>query len=225
MKPILVVLLDPVVPDQLLFLQGVAAPLGIELKAPQEDDEGALKEYLSAADAVVVQHKPFTRPLMDAAPKIKMIQKMGSRRDGIDIDAARERNIAVALMSLPGAVAVTEHAFALILALAKKIIPAHQWTITGAYRSLGLEPSLTTERSHRFQWMKMNDMIVELRGLTLGIIGFGEIGHEITKRDRAFEMQVFYHNRSRLKPDLEMELGIHYVAKDELLHGTDFVSH
>jgi len=219
-----VVIVDPLAPEQLAFWQSIAAPLGIELAAPPDEAEDKLRSLLASAEAAVVQHRPFSRQLIEAAPQLKMIQKMGSRRDGIDIAAAKEKNIAVALMSLPGAVAVAEHTVTLILALAKKIIPAHRWTVEGAYRNLGIEPKVTTERSHGFQWMKMNDMMVELRGLTLGIIGFGEIGHEIAKRARAFEMQIIYYNRRRLEADLEAELGVSYQPKDELLRRADFVS-
>ena len=223
-QSIRVVMVDPVLPEQLGFLQGIADPLGIILQAPIADSEDELISLLKTADAVIIQRKPFSRKLIEASPDLKMIQKMGGRRDGIDIHAAEERNIAVALMSLPGAVAVAEHTIALILALAKKIIPAHQWTKDGSYRNFGIEPKITTERSHGFQWMKMNEMMVELRGLTLGIIGFGDIGNEIAKRAQAFEMRVIYHNRNRLEPDLEKELHVSYCEKEELLKQSDFVS-
>jgi phosphoglycerate dehydrogenase-like enzyme len=223
-KTIRVVMADPLAPEQLAFLQDIAAPLGIELAAPLSETEDELKGLLANAEAVVVQHKPFTGQLMEAAPRLKMIQKMGCRSDGIDVAAARQKNIAVALMSLPGAVAVAEHVLALILALAKKILPGHAATVEGAYRKLGIEPKITTEHSHGFQWMKMNDMMVELRGQTLGIIGFGEIGTEIARRARAFDMAVIYYNRRRLAADLEAELGVSYCPKDELLMRADFVS-
>lgn len=219
-----VVIVDPLAPEQLAFLRGLAEPLKLDLVAPQGETEDELKALLTQAEAVVVQHKPFNAPLIDAAPRLKMIQKMGSRPDGIDVAAAKQKNIAVALMSLPGAVAVAEHVIALILALAKQIIPGHAWTVAGAYRKLGIEPKITTERSHGFQWMKMNEMMVELRGLTLGIIGFGEIGTEIARRARAFDMQVIYFNRHRLEADLEAALGVSYCPKDELLQRADFVS-
>jgi glyoxylate reductase len=217
-------MIDPIAPEQITFLQGIASPLGLELVGLPTYDEKELKQVLGNADAVVVQHQPFTREMMAIAPELKLIQKMGGRRDGIDVVSAKDKNIAVALMNLPGAVAVAEHVFALILASAKKIIPAHHWTIDGAYRNFGIEPKITTERSHGFQWMKMNDMIVELRGQTLGIIGFGDIGNEVAKRARAFEMRVIYHNRRRLEPDLELELGVVYDSKDDLLMQSDFVS-
>ena len=219
-----VVMVDPLAPEQLGFLQGIAAPLGVKLAAPQTNDEFELKHLLVDADAVVVQRLPFSKALMDAAPGLKLIQKMGGRRDGIDLISAKDKKIAVALLSLPGAVAVAEHVFALILALAKQIVPAHRMTVEGAYRTLGIEPKITTERSHGFQWMKMNDLMVELKGLILGIIGFGDIGNEVAKRARAFEMQVIYHNRTRLEPDLEIELGVTFSTKDDLLKHSDFVS-
>jgi phosphoglycerate dehydrogenase-like enzyme len=219
-----VVMVDPLSPEQLVFLQGIADDFQLELNAPQNEDRDSLIKLLKDADAVVVQRRVFGEEWMQAAPRLKMIQKMGGRRDRIDVVTARQRGLAVVLMSLPGAVAVAEHAFALILALAKNIILAHKYTVEGAYRSLGIEPKVTTERSHGFQWMKMNDSIVELRGQSLGIIGFGDIGNEIAKRARAFEMKVMYYNRTRLEPDLEAELQVQYGRWNEVLQQSDFVT-
>jgi phosphoglycerate dehydrogenase-like enzyme len=219
-----VLMVDPVAPEQLAFLQGIADSLDLNLTTPSEGEPGSLEALLKDADAVVVQRQAFDASEMLAAPKLKLIQKMGGRRDRIDVTAARERGIAVALMHLPGSVAVSEHAFALILALAKNIIQAHRDTASGAYRDLGIEPKVTSERSHSFQWMKMNERIVELRGQTLGIIGFGDIGNEIAARARAFGMQVIYFDRARLDADLEAELGVRYGSMEDVLRQGDFVT-
>jgi phosphoglycerate dehydrogenase-like enzyme len=219
-----VVMVDPLSPEQLDFLQGIADAFQLELSAPQNDDRDSLTGLLKDADAVVVRRRGFEEAELQAAERLRLIQKMGGRRDRIDVVAARERGVAVALMNLPGTVAVAEHAFALILALAKSILLAHKYTVDGAYRSLGIEPKITTERSHAFQWMKMNERIVDLRGKTLGIVGFGEIGNEMAKRAHAFEMRVVYYNRTRLEADLEAELQVKYGQLNEVLQQSDFVT-
>lgn len=211
---------DPQTAEQLAWLRGLAQPYGIDIAAPQEPGEAALLPLLAGAKGLVAQHVTVTAGLLQAAPDLKVIQKMGSRRDGLDLPAIRARGITTALMPLPGSVAVAEHAIALMLACGKKIIPGHQATVSGAYRSLGIEPKTTTERSHGFQWMKIQGL-VEYSGLTMGIFGFGDIGTEIAKRARAFDMEIIYHKRSRLDPDLENELGVRYVSKAELFQLSD----
>ena len=126
------------------------------------------------------------------------------------------------MAGLPSTIAVAEHAVALILACAKKIVPAHELTVRGAYRDLGIEPAVTTERSHGFQWMKIQGL-VELNGLKLGIFGFGEIGNEIAIRLRSFNMQVLYHKRTRFDADYEKQLGISYASKEDLFKSADVV--
>lgn len=219
-SPFLVVMADPQTVEQLAWLQQMAEPYGITITAPQNSSAEALTELLQDADGCITQRVPVSADLLAAAPRLKVIQKMGGRRDRIDLKAIRARNITLALMPLPGSVAVAEHALALMLAWGKKIIPGHQQTVTGAYRALGIEPKLTSERSHGFQWMKMPGL-VEFSGLTMGIFGFGDIGNEIAKRAKAFDMQIIYHKRNRLEPELEAEMDVQYVSKQELLQYSD----
>jgi phosphoglycerate dehydrogenase-like enzyme len=221
-QPYFIVMADPQPAEQAIWLQGLADPLGLRVQAPVAEDEAELKALLAQAEGMIFQRRVVTAEILTAAPHLRVIQKMGGRRDKIDISAARARGIAVALMPMPGSVAVAEHAMTLLLACAKRLLLAHRLTATGAYRDLGIEPKVTTERSHGFQWMKMPDL-VELAGLTLGIFGFGDIGNEIAKRARAFDMQILYHKRNRLEADLEAELGVAYADKDDLLRRSDFV--
>ncbi len=66
--------------------------------------------------------------------------------------------------------------------------------------------------------------IQEVRRKTLGIVGFGEIGTEIAKRARAFEMDVLYYKREPLPATMEESLGVQSTSLDELLARSDFVS-
>jgi len=217
-----VLLLDTHEQDQLAWVQDLAGAFSLEVTASLTPNMDEWLGLLAAADALVIHHRPATPEVIGAAPHLRFIQKYGGRRDGIDIDAARRRSIAVALMPLPGAVAVAEHAMALVLACAKKIIPAHHLTATGAYRNLDIQPTVTSERSHGFQWMKIPGL-EELSGLTMGIFGFGDIGNEVARRARAFGMRVLYCKRTPLPADLEEELGVAYAFKDDLLQQSDFL--
>jgi glyoxylate reductase len=222
MTPFHVLLLDVHEQDQLAWTQDLAGPLGLDLTAPLTPSRDELLSLLSAAEGLIVHHRPASVEVIEAAPQLRLIQKYGGRRDGIDMEAARGRGIAVATMPLAGAMAVAEHAMALVLACAKKIVPAHQLTVTGAYRNLGIQPALTSERSHGFQWMKIPGL-EELSDLTMGIFGFGDIGNEVARRARAFGMRVLYYKRTPLPADLEQELGVASASKDDLLRQSDFL--
>jgi glyoxylate reductase len=215
-------LLDVYEPDQLAWAQDLAGPRGLELTAPLTPGWDELMGLVRAAEGLIVHHRPANAEVIGAASHLRLIQKYGGRRDGIDTDAARRRGITVATMPLAGAIAVAEHAMALVLACAKKIVPAHQLTVTGAYRDLGIRPAVTSERSHGFQWMKIPGL-EELSGLTMGIFGFGDIGNEVARRALAFGMRVLYYKRTPLPADLEAELGVACVSKDDLLRRSDFL--
>jgi phosphoglycerate dehydrogenase-like enzyme len=217
-----VLLLDVHEPEQLAWAEDLAAPLGLDLTAPLSAGQDELLGLLPAAEGLVVHHRAATAEIIKAASHLRFIQKYGGRRDGIDTDAALRRGIGVATMPLAGAMAVAEHAMALVLACAKKIVPAHQLTVTGAYRNLGIQPAVTSERSHGFQWMKISGL-EELSGLTMGIFGFGDIGNEVARRALAFGMRVLYTKRTPLPVDLEAELGVAYAPKDDLLRQSDFL--
>jgi len=63
----------------------------------------------------------------------------------------------------------------------------------------------------------------DLYGSTLGVIGMGRIGQALARRARGFNMNVIYHNRSRVAPEIEGELNATYVSKEDLLRRADHV--
>ena len=184
-----VVIADTGTKEQIANWHDFGIRYGLDVAMPSTSDEEELFRLLPDAEILVTQKVTIDERIMNAAPKLRLIQKMGSRADNIDLEAAKRRRINVSVVSLPGSVAVAEHAMMLILACAKKLILAHELTVKGAYRDLGIEPKLTSQKSHGFQWMKIPDL-QELNGSTLGIFGFGDIGNEIAKRARAFEMEI-----------------------------------
>jgi glyoxylate reductase len=179
-------------------------------------------ELAADADALVTRAVPVGEAELKAAPRAQLVQKYGGREDGIDLDAAAAAGVAVAVMPLRGCIAVAECAMTLMLALSKQLIRAHEATVSGAYRELGIEPELTTQRRHAFQWMKLSGLF-EVAGRSLGIVGFGEIGTEIAHRAQAFQMDVSYTKRTRLPERLEQRLGVTYKPLDRLLTDSDVV--
>ena len=88
-QPFRVVVADPQPPEQVTWLQGLAEPFGLEVQAPATKDETALKTLLAQVDGMIVQRRTVAADMLAAAPYLRVIQKMGGRRDKIDIAAAR----------------------------------------------------------------------------------------------------------------------------------------
>src|SRR5215469_7904960 len=135
-----------------------------------EQINGDLAEQIADADALVVRSAvDVNAALLDRARKLRVIGRAGVGVDNIDLDAATRHGIAV--MNTPGAnaVAVAEHAFALMLALARHLVRADVTTRAGKWEKKSLQGS-------------------ELKGKRLGIVGLGRVGLEVAKRARAFGM-------------------------------------
>src|SRR5437899_3939164 len=129
-------------------------------------------EQVRDADALLVRSAvDVNAGLLEHAQKLKVMGRAGVGVDNIDLEAATRLGIAV--MNTPGAnaVAVAEHTFALMLALARHIVRADVTTRGG-------------------KWEKKSLQGTELRGKTLGIVGLGRVGLEVARRARAFNMEM-----------------------------------
>ncbi|MBI3889918.1 MAG: phosphoglycerate dehydrogenase, partial [Candidatus Wallbacteria bacterium] len=149
-----------------------------ELRAHFEVDyrpectEEELGEALASAQALIVRSKTrVTGDRIRAARSLRVIGRAGVGYDNIDLEAATERGILV--MNVPDAntMAATEHTFALILAMMRRIPQAVQSMREG-------------------KWTRSQLVGNELYEKTLGIVGFGRIGKEIAHRAQAFGMEV-----------------------------------
>jgi phosphoglycerate dehydrogenase-like enzyme len=174
------------------------------------------------ADALVTKAAAVDATVLAQAPHARLVQKYGGREDGIDLGAAGAAGVTVATMPLRGCIAVAELATTLILALSKQLVVAHKATVEGGYRALGLTPEPTSQRKFAFQWMKLPELL-EVHGRTLGVVGYGEIGTEVSVRARALGMNVLYTKRTRLPEAVERRLGVTYRPLDDLLGQSDFV--
>lgn len=148
------------------------------------------------------------KEVIDAGDKLKIIANYGAGFDNIDIDYAREKGIVVTNAPAPAsAVSTAELAFGLMLAAARKIVSGDKVTRAGEF----------------YGWRPTFYLGSQLKGKTLGIIGLGNIGKNLAKRARAFEMKVVYYSRTR-KEDFEKEFDIEYMDKDEVIRSSDFLS-
>ncbi|MGA4862803.1 2-hydroxyacid dehydrogenase [Streptomyces lavendulocolor] len=171
-----------------------------------DEDLAALRE----AHVVVTALAPVTAAHLAAAPRLELVQCASHGYDLVDVAAAGERGVTVCTIGSSGAERqnVAEQTFALMLALAKQLVPAHTALVDGDWALPRLQQSLT-----------------ELSGKTLGIVGLGRIGAEVARRAVAFDMTVLYAGRRRASPATEARLGgARHVGLDELLRASDYVT-
>jgi glyoxylate reductase len=145
--------------------------------------------------------------LLDAAPDLKIVANFAVGYDNIDVPACTKRKVAVS--NTPGVLseATADQAFALILAVARRVVEGH--TLVASNEWLGWTPTQLLGQ--------------DLMNRTLGIIGMGRIGQEVAKRAKGFDMNIIYFNRSR-DPEAEEKLGARYVDLPTLLKESDVVS-
>ena len=143
-----------------------------------------------------------------AAPRLKAICNMAVGYNNIDVDAATAAGVMVT--NTPDVLNQTtaDMAWALLMAAARRITESEHWLRAGHWK----------------KWTYDGLLGADIHGSTLGIIGMGRIGQAIARRSTGFDMQVIYHNRSRLTPEQEAHANnARYVDKDELLKTADHV--
>ena len=169
------------------------------LKNAGEEVEGIMVQVFDKVDSAVIE----------SAPSLKVVSIIGSGTDSVDVAAATRRGIAVG--NTPGAASkgTADMAMALLLAAARRIPEVDRFLRDGKW-------------VHDLATMHLVGQ--EVHESTLGIVGLGQIGTEVARRARGFDMNILYHSRTR-KPDLEEQLGLEWVDNlPALLERSDFVS-
>jgi lactate dehydrogenase-like 2-hydroxyacid dehydrogenase len=185
-------------------------------------DEADLAARIADADGIVVEGFRVDDALLSGAPRLAVVHKFGTITGNIDLVACARRGIAVSTLRRMVNVAVAEQAFTLMLALAKRIGEFNGVVEEAALRARGLR---IRERSRHIGYSNFAGVtgLKTLLGATLGIIGFGEVGREVARRARAFEMEVVYFQRTRLAPTVEEELQARYLPLHALMGRADYV--
>lgn len=186
--------------------------------------DGELPALVSGATVLVTGKRRINADLLAAAgPGLEGVVVVGRAPWAVDREAAAEARVQVVVVPHTGAIAVAEHAMALMLGVYRHVAVGHQGTITAAYQDLGVEPILTDERTIAFNWLKL-DGVDQLYGKTLGLVGLGDIGLEVARRALAFDMNVLYTKRSPLPPAHEALAGVQWASLKTLLADSDIVS-
>lgn len=192
---------DPLDPSGLHVLEGS----GAQVTRLAEEDRSRLPEILPGYDALVVRSMTkVTRELLEAGTDLKVVGRAGIGVDNVDVAAATERGILVVNAPTANLISATEHTFALLLALVRKIPAAHASLSSGT-------------------WNRKPFVGVELQGKTLGVIGFGRIGQQVAMRARAFDMAVVAHDPF-LDQTAADKLGVELLPLEELLARADVVT-
>jgi glyoxylate reductase len=168
-----------------------------------------IKRAHGKAGLICLLNDKIDSVVMDELVSLKVISNIAVGYDNIDIAAATQRGIMVT--NTPGVLTETtaDLAFALLLAAARRIPEADQYTREGKFKN--------------WQLMQVH-MGVDVYKKTIGIVGMGAIGQAVAKRSRkGFDMRVIYFSSSR-KERAEKQFGAEFVSFDELLSKSDFIS-
>jgi D-3-phosphoglycerate dehydrogenase len=167
-------------------------------------DPATLIERLREADVAlnIRGRTRFTAEALQACRKLKLISIWGTGTDNVDLSAAAARGITVTNTPGANAISVAEHTVALMLTLVKQVAAADATMRRGA-------------------WPR--NLVPQLRGKRLGLIGTGLIGREVAAMGRGLGMEVVawtYHPNA----SVAVSLSLRYVELDELLRTSDIVS-
>jgi D-3-phosphoglycerate dehydrogenase len=195
-----VLICDPIAETGIEILQRAA---DVEVKTGLKENE--LIEIAPAFDAFMVRSQTkITRPVLEAASKLQIVGRAGVGVDNIDVPAATERGVIVVNSPGGNTVAVAELTFAMMLALVRRLIPAH-------------------ESMMRNEWKRSSFLGHQVWGKTLGVVGVGRIGVEVIRRAQAFDMKVLGYDPF-LTSARAAQLGIEAVSVEEIAKRADFIT-
>jgi phosphoglycerate dehydrogenase-like enzyme len=181
----------------------IVRDVDVEVFHDHSDDEHEIAARLEDFEIVFVMRErtPFKRTLLERLPKLEHLITSGMRNASIDLGAAKELDVVVSgtpILPYPAA----EHAWALLLALAKRVPLDDQRVRSGGWGT-GIN--------------------VGLNGKTLGVIGLGKLGSQVARVGLSFQMNVVAWSPN-LTAERCQEVGVEHASKDALFRGSDFIT-
>jgi gluconate 2-dehydrogenase len=183
-----------------------------DVESNQEDhvfDAQQLADKAKGKDGLIItSSEPAAAALFADNPQLKALCNTAVGYNNIDVAAATAAGVLVT--NTPDVLNQTtaDFAWALLMATARRVTESEHYLRAGLWK----------------QWRFDAFLGSDVHGATLGIIGMGRIGQAIARRSTGFDMQVLYHNRSRLSPEQEaFSNNARYVDKQELLEQADHI--
>jgi glyoxylate reductase len=190
-------------PDGLKVLEAAGFETVVVLES---DPEGSHREAPGAVGMVANASLPIDDAFLAKAPQLRVVGRMGVGYDNVDTEALRRRGVRLVNTPLPVIEPVAEHTLMLMLALARRLLPGDRAVREGRWRTPETLPG------------------PELRGKTLGVIGFGNTGRRVAEiAALGFGMKVLYFDQAA-RPEAEQALGAARRELHPLLGESDFVS-
>lgn len=184
---------SPDEPDFLGWVKGVQGryPGLFPANVVMPDDDEGFRRHLVDADAIIVERMTIGAAELDTAARLKVVQKFGAIVSNIDVVACNERGVAVELHRRRINVAVAEHAFALMIALSRRLNRLDGLVDAQRLKEAGYD---TTPFDRRYtgnsNYARIGGL-VPMQGAVFGALGLGEIGREVATRCAAFDMTIF----------------------------------
>ncbi len=170
-------------------------------------DEDKKKKFEWAELVLFAPGRFISDDILSHAKGVKLMQLWSSGFDKFNIVDTKKYSIPVSNNGGANACSVAEHAILLMLSVYKWLPESHRRTIKGEWAG----------NSHGMDMFLMNNK-------TLGIIGFGNIGKQVARKVRGFDMNVIYYDVVRASPEIENEYGVKFASFDDLLKQSDIVS-
>jgi D-3-phosphoglycerate dehydrogenase len=191
---------DPLADDGVERLRRVG-----EVTVASKLGEAELIQQIPAYDALVVRSETkVTAAVLEAGKRLRVVGRAGVGVDNIDVDAATRKGILVVNAPRGNIVAAAEHTIALLVALARWVPQADASVKRG-------------------EWTRSKFIGTEIRGKTLGVIGLGNVGSEVSKRAHGLEMEVIAYDPVVSVERAEL-FNVELVGLDDLLKRADFIT-
>ncbi len=204
MANLLVAVTDHVFPN-LDPTMKVLSELNADLKLASATTPEAILDVARDADGVIVCYAKMPGSVIEQLKKCKILARTGIGVDNVDIDTATRCGIVVTNVPEYCEDEVSDHAMAMLLALARKVPFANKGVHAGKWETGSVKP------------------IYRLRGRTLGLVGFGKIPKLVAAKAQAFGLKVLTYD-PYLPADAVAKLGARSVSLPELLRESDYVS-
>ncbi len=191
--------------ETLKYEKKILKDIGAEFYSAQCKTEEDVIKSARGMHGLLAQFAPITRRVIESLPELKVVGRYGIGYDIIDVEAATENGVCVVNVPEYCEEEVSDHAFSLLMTLARKVVPYNQDVKNGNWD------------------YKIRRPLYRLQGKTVGLIGFGKIPRRLAEKMKPFDFKVLAYDPyadQKLAKEYEVEL----VEIDELMKESDFVS-